>query len=55
MRKEGFFNFDSLSKGNHKVTIADCQNLQEYAKVLFENQNYESKWSILTYNKIFFL
>ena len=43
MRKEGLFNFDSLSKGQNKVTISDCQNLQTYAKLLFETQNHESK------------
>ena len=41
MRKDGQFNFEQLSRGANKVTIADCQNLFEYSKVKFERQRYD--------------
>lgn len=37
MRKDGQFNFDQLSKGASKVSITDCQDLFDYAKLLFES------------------
>ena len=43
MRKDGQFNFEQLSRGANKVTIADCQNLFEYSKVKFERQRYDGK------------
>ena len=42
MRKDGQFNFDQLSRGANKVSIADCQNLFDYSKLLFECQKYEN-------------
>ena len=44
MRKDGQFNFESLSRGAAKITIADCQNLFDYSKLLFEQQKYECKF-----------
>jgi hypothetical protein len=41
MRKDGQFNFDQLNKSVNKVSISDCQNLFDYAKLLFETQDYE--------------
>lgn len=43
MRRDGQFYFEQLNKGQNKVTIDDCQNLFDYAKLLFEMQKYESK------------
>ena len=43
MRKDGQFNFDQLNKGASKVSIGDCQDLFDHAKLLFECQKYESK------------
>ena len=45
MRKEGHFNFDSISRGPHKITIKDCEDYFAYCKVLFECQKYDSKLS----------
>ena len=44
MRKDGQFNFESLSRGAAKITISDCQNLFDYSKLLFELQKYECKF-----------
>lgn len=43
MRKEGHFNFESLSRGQYKITIADCEDYFNYAKTLFECQKYDCK------------
>ena len=43
MRKEGHFNFESISRGPHKITIKDCEDYFAYCKVLFECQKYDSK------------
>ena len=41
MRKEQNFNFEKLSTGEKKITIQDCQNLFDYAKIPFELQKYK--------------
>ena len=45
MRKDGQFNFESLSRGAAKITIADCQNLFEFSKIKFERQRYDGKFA----------
>ena len=46
MRNESQFNYEQLSKSASKVTISDCQDLFDFAKLLFECQKYESKCEI---------
>ena len=43
LRNESQFNFDHLNKSAHNIQIQDCQDLFDYAKLLFECQKYESK------------
>ena len=43
MRDEQNFNFEKLSAGEKKITIQDCQDLFDYAKILFELQKYSRK------------
>ena len=33
MRKEQSFNFEKLSAGENKLTIQDCQDYFDYAKI----------------------
>ncbi len=44
MRKDGTFNFESLSRSSHKITIEDCEDYFRYCKTLFECQKYDSKF-----------
>ena len=48
MRKDQKFNFETLSKAeNGGITIEDCTNLFDYAKVQFELQRYQKAEKML--------
>lgn len=46
MRKEQIFNFEKLSAGESKLTIQDCQDYFDYAKIQFELQKYKCKLKV---------
>lgn len=49
LRSEHRFTLESLKK-EKGITIYDCQKLQNYAKILYEQGKYKgkSKWSVFT-------
>ena len=42
LREEHQFTLESLRK-EYKVTVEDCQHLQQHAKILFESGKYQGK------------